>query len=102
MTLTTNYRPLLDNRPFFIETKSAAREYPVGSGCVLMTGNFGVAGRRVDRPEAEQRLEGGHRGAAAVVAKDELVEVDLQVLGRGAPVGALKPGLEVGERAVSA
>jgi hypothetical protein len=30
--------------------------------------------------EAEQRLEGGHRGAAPVVPEDELVEVDLQVL----------------------
>ena len=32
-------------------------------------------------PQAEQGLEGRHRRAAAVVAEDELVEVDLQVLG---------------------
>ncbi len=30
--------------------------------------------------ESEERLEGGHRGASAVVAEDELVEVDGQVL----------------------
>ena len=52
--------------------------------------------------EPEQRLEGGHRGAAAVVAEDELVEVDLQVLGRDAAMGAVHPGLEVGDRAVGA
>jgi hypothetical protein len=51
-------------------------------------------------PEPEQRLEGRHWGAAAVVAEDELVEVDLQVLLGGAAVGALQPGLEVGEGAV--
>jgi len=31
--------------------------------------------------ESQQRLEAGHRGAAAVVAEDELVEVDRQMLG---------------------
>jgi len=30
--------------------------------------------------EAEQGLEGGHRGPPAVEAEDELVEVDLQVV----------------------
>ena len=52
--------------------------------------------------QPEQGLEGGHRGASAVVAEDELVEVDLQVLGRDAAVGALQPGLQVGERSVGA
>jgi len=36
----------------------------------------------VDRAETEQRLEGDHRGGAAVVvAEDVLVEVDGQVFG---------------------
>ena len=53
-------------------------------------------------PEAEQGLEGGHRRASAVVAEDELVEIDLQVLGRDAAVGALKPRLQVRGGAVGA
>jgi len=36
------------------------------------------------------------------VAKDELVEVDLKVVLRDAPMRALKPGLEVGDGAVCA
>src|SRR5207249_6842826 len=36
------------------------------------------------------------------VAEDELVEVDLEVLGRDAVVGALEPGLQVRERSVGA
>ena len=40
-----------------------------------------VADRVVCEPEPEERLEAGHGGAAAVVAEDELVEVDGQVLG---------------------
>jgi hypothetical protein len=35
----------------------------------------------VQRPEAEQGLKRGHWHAAAVVAGDELVEIDLQVIG---------------------
>src|SRR5437016_3942863 len=56
----------------------------------------------MDGAGAQQRLEACERGAAAVVPEDELVEVDLQVLGRGAVVGSLQPGLEVGERAARA
>jgi hypothetical protein len=36
------------------------------------------------------------------VAKDELIEVDLQLLLRGAAVGSRQPGLEVGEGTVGA
>ena len=50
--------------------------------------------------QAEQGLEGGHGGVAAVVPEGELIEVDLQVLGRGAVMGAGEPGLEVGDRPV--
>ena len=45
-----------------------------------MSGDLAIGGRLMDRAEPEQRLEGRHRRAAAVVAEDELVEVDLQVL----------------------
>jgi hypothetical protein len=45
--------------------------------------------------EAEQGLEGGHRGAAAVVAEDEFIEVDLQVWIADAAMGPVHPGLEV-------
>ena len=56
-------------------------------------GDLAVAGGFVKGAEAEQRLEAGERGAAAIVAEDELVEVDVEVLWRDAVVGALQPGL---------
>ena len=40
-----------------------------------------VGDRLVVGAEPKQRLEAGHRRAAAVVAKDELIQVDGQVLG---------------------
>jgi hypothetical protein len=80
---------------------SQAHEYPVRSGCDVC-GDLGVGARRLGGAKPEQPLEGGHRGAAAVVAEDELVEVDLQVLLRRAAVSPLQPGLEVGEGAVGA
>lgn len=61
-----------------------------------------VGGGFVEGAEAEQRLEAGERGAAAVVSEDELVKVDLEVFRRDPVVGALQPGLEVGERPVGA
>jgi hypothetical protein len=64
--------------------QSGAREYPVGSGCGIS--DPAIGGRFVNRAQAEQRLEGGHRGPAAVVADDELVQVDLQVLVGGCAV----------------
>jgi hypothetical protein len=67
-----------------------ALEYPVDSGCDI--GDLAVGGRFVSSAGAEQGLEGSHRRAPAVVAEDELVEVDLQVLGGGAP------GCELGGR----
>ena len=41
-----------------------------------MAGDLAVGRGLVKRAEAEQRLEGGHRRDASVVAKDVLVEVD--------------------------
>src|SRR5688572_15525189 len=61
-----------------------------------------VGGGWMEGAEPEQGLEGGHRGAAAVVAEDELVEVDLEVALLDASVGALQPGLEVRARAMRA
>src|ERR671937_203659 len=91
-------KPLTRSRIFV----SNDREYPVGSGCIAVSGDLAIGRGRADGAEAEQRLEGGHRGPPTVMAKDELVEVDLQMLGGGSPVGALKPSLEVGEGPVSA
>ncbi len=81
-----------------------ASAYPVDSKCRsggpphdLVVGRGLVLGA-----EPEQGLEGRHRRAAAVVAKDVLVEVDLQVGIANAPVGAVHPGLQVRDRAVGA
>ncbi len=40
------------------------------------SGDLVVGHGLVERSEAEQRLEGGHRGPASVVTEDVLVEVD--------------------------
>ena len=81
----------------------APRDYPVDSGWgSFPAGHLAVGRRLVPSPEAEQGLKGRHRRAAAVVAKDELVEVDLQTIGRDAAVGALQPGLQVRGGAVGA
>jgi len=74
--------------------------YPVGSGCGLVTAcDLAVGVGIVEGAESEQRLEGGHWGAAPVVAKDVFVEVDGEVFVGGAPVGAEQPGVEVRDRA---
>jgi hypothetical protein len=75
-----------------------AHDYPVRSGCGLVpvSDDLPVGARLVKGSQPEQGLKGGHRGAAAVVAEDKLVEIGLQVLGRDAAVGALQPGLQVG------
>ena len=67
-----------------------------------MVGDLVVGGRCVRGAEAEQGLEAGQRGAAPVVAEDELVQVDRQVFGRDAVVGALQPGFQVRECAMGA
>ena len=45
-----------------------------------MIGDLRVGGGIVEGADPEQGLEGGHGGAATVVTKDVLVEVDRQVL----------------------
>ena len=57
-------------------------------------------GRSAPRPEPEQGLKRGHRGLAPVIAKDEFVEIDLQVMSADAMVGADEPLLQVADGAV--
>src|SRR5262249_11634504 len=52
--------------------------------------------------QPEERLEGGHRGAASVEAEGELVEVDLEMGVADAVVGPDEPSLEVPEDPVNA
>jgi hypothetical protein len=60
----------------------------VRSGCCLISsGDLVVGGGRALGAEPKQGLEGGHWGAAAVMAEDVLVEVDLQVGVADAAVG---------------
>ncbi len=54
------------------------RLVPFGSSGSL--GDLGVGRGLVGGAEAEECLEGGHGGAAAVVTEDILIEVDGQVL----------------------
>lgn len=76
-------------------------DYPVGSGGCFPANDLAIGRWLLERSEAEEGLERGHRRASPVVAEDELVEIDVQVVGRDAAVSALKPGLQVGTRPVS-
>src|SRR5215218_7060694 len=80
--------------------EKARDAYPVGSGCAIVGCGLAVGRGAVQRAEAEQCLEGGHRVVAAVVAEDVLVEVDGQVLVADAAVSAVHPGFEVRDGAV--
>jgi hypothetical protein len=53
------------------------------------------------RGQAQQRLEGSHRGVPAIEAEHELVEVVRQMLGADAVMGSPQPRLEVRERPVA-
>src|SRR5712691_10891955 len=53
-------------------------------------------------PEAEERLEAGHRSTAPVEAVGELVEVGLEMAMANAVVGAAEPRLQIAEDAVDA
>jgi hypothetical protein len=59
----------------------------------VVAGHLGVGGGPLGGAETEQGLKGSHGRPAAVVAKYELVEVDLQVRVADPAVGAVKPGL---------
>ena len=59
-----------------------------------------VRGRGVSRSKTEERLEGSHRRLPAVVTKDELVEVDLELSAADSMVGTDQPLLQVAHSAV--
>src|SRR5271166_5716829 len=60
------------------------------------------AGCRPTRgPEAEQGLERSHRGLAPVVAEDEFIEINLQLMAPDAVVGPDEPLLQVADRPVN-
>ena len=56
-----------------------------------------VRGGLLVAAETEQGLERSYRGPSPVEPEDELIEVDLQMLGECALVGALQPTLEVAD-----
>ena len=69
--------------------------YPLSSAQFRCCGAFGHDlgfGRRwMLTAETEKGLKRGHRRSSSVVTEDELVEVDLQMLGARAAVGAAEP-----------
>lgn len=50
--------------------------------------------------EAEQGLEGGHGLLSAIVAKDEFIEVNLELIAADAVIGSNEPLLQVANSAV--
>src|SRR5207244_12026166 len=63
---------------------------------------YAVVGRRwVHRSETEQSLEGCHGLPTAIVPKDELVQIDLQLGAANPVVSAYEPLLEVADGAIS-
>src|SRR5216683_115495 len=58
-------------------------------------------GRSTRGPEAEQRLKRGHRSLAPVMAEDEFVKVDLQLMTPDAVVGPHQPLLQVSNRTMN-
>lgn len=63
--------------------------------------NAMVGRRRPTASQAEQGLEGRHRLLAAIVPKDELVEIRLQLRAAHAVIGADQPLLKIPDGAVS-
>ncbi len=66
-------------------------------GQIASTADETSGGRPACCPESEQGLKGGHRRLASVMAKDEFVEIDLQVMPADAVIGADEPLLQVTE-----
>ena len=67
---------------------------------VASASNLSVRGGRTSRPEAQQRLKGGHGLPPTIVPKDELVEIDLQLRFADAVIRADQPLLQVADGAV--
>ncbi len=59
-----------------------------------------VRGMDVSRSKTEELLEGSHRDLPAVVTKDELVEIDLELSATDSMVGTDQPLLQVAHSAV--
>jgi hypothetical protein len=70
------------------------------SRCVPSASNLSVRRGSPSRPEAEQRLKGGHRLPPTIVPKDELVQVDLKLRLTDPVVRADQPLLQVADGAV--
>ena len=71
-------------------------------GQILPATDDTPGGRPAPRPQAEQGLERGHRCLPPVVTKDELVQIDLQVMAADTMVGPDEPLLQVANRSVDA
>ena len=69
-------------------------------GQIAATADDASGGRPAPRPEPEQGLKRGHRRDAPVMAKDEFVEIDLQVMPADAVIRADEPLLQVADGAV--
>jgi hypothetical protein len=67
---------------------------------ILPASNATVRRGRPPGSQTKQRLEGGHRLLAPIVAKDELIEIDLELSAADAVIGADQPLLEVADRSV--
>ena len=68
--------------------------------CISSASNLPVRRRGPCRPKTEQRLKGSHRLSSTIVPKDELVEVDLELLLADSMVRADQPLLEVADSAI--
>src|SRR6266571_6259694 len=69
-------------------------------GQIAATADDASGGRSAPRPESEQGLKRGHRRGPPVMAKDEFVEIDLQVMPADAVIRADEPLLQVADGAV--
>jgi len=67
---------------------------------IASTADETAGGRPAPRPKSKQSLKGGHRRLPSVMAKDEFVEIDLQVMPADAVIRADEPLLQVPDRTV--
>src|SRR5262245_32229998 len=68
---------------------------------VQRASNTTVSRRPLLRSQTEQSLKGGHGLVAPIVAKNKLIEVDLELSAADTVVGTDQPLLEVADRSVS-
>src|SRR5215813_15391196 len=73
----------------------------IGSFCQIQsTSNTAVSRRPLLRSQAEQGLKSGHRLVAPIVAKNKLIEVNLELPAAHTVVGTDQPLLEVADSTV--